>query len=97
MEQVRVELPEEAGGGYITALRFQDLPAEHVIAFLGQPPGYKEFMAKKLFILAAGEPGELALEGLTYGELEEVISEWMILSADTDSPGVGLDWTAPWV
>lgn len=94
MELVSVSLP---GGGSVDALRFQDLPAEHIISFMGMPPGFKEQMGIKLFALAAGTNGERALSGLTYGELEHVMSEWFMLSVeseeeDQDGTGSGLDW-----
>lgn len=97
METVRVGLP---GGGELEALRFQDLPAEHVISFMGMPQGFKEQMGVKLFILAAGEPGENALAGMTYGELEHVMQQWFEASADSeehdsDGRGLGLDWSGP--
>jgi hypothetical protein len=94
MELVRVTIP---GGGELEALRFQDLPAEHVIAFMGMEPGYKELMAKRLFTLAAGEAGENAIRGMTFAELEHTINEWMLVSVkssevDEDGRGSGLDW-----
>ncbi len=94
MEQVTIELP---GGGSVEALRIQDLPAEHIIAFMTMPPGLKEQMSIKLFQLAVGSAHADVLSGMTFGELEHVLSEWMFASAesesgDEDGRGSGLDW-----
>lgn len=99
MEQVRLELP---GGGSVEALRLQDLPAEHVIAFIGMAPGMKEQMGVRLFQLALGSNSASVLEGMTFGELEHVMTDWLTKSGeseeeDPDGRGQGLDWTAPWV
>lgn len=78
------------------ALRLQDLPAEHVIAFMGMPPGYKERMGVRLFALASGQEESGMVEGLTFGELETMITDWLVASAETeepDGPGVELDWS----
>lgn len=101
MELVRVNLPEGLGGGELEALRFQDMPHEHVIAFIGMPPGYKEAMSVKLFQLAVGEKGAARLEGMTYGEMEQIIRAW-VEASDNATPeedgGAGegsgreLDW-----
>jgi hypothetical protein len=95
MELVSVSLP---GGGELSALRFQDLPAEHVQAFLSMPPGMKEAMGAKLFILAAGPSSVDVVSGFTYGELQYVLTEWMFASSeseeeDSDGRGKGLDWS----
>ena len=99
MEQLRLELP---GGGTVDALRLQDLPAEHVLAFIAMPTGMKEQMGVKLFQLALGSNGASVLEGMTFGELEHLMTEWLTRSGeseedDTDGTGAGLDWTPPWV
>lgn len=95
MEQVELALP--GSGRTIAALRFQDLPAEHIIAFMAMPPGMKEQMGVKLLQLAIGRGNADALSGLTFGELEFVMSEWLVLSEeseahDVDGRGLGLDW-----
>lgn len=101
MELVTVELPEGLGGGELEALRFQDMPHEHVIAFIGMPPGYKEAMSVKLFQLAVGEKGAEKLIGMTYGEMEQIIRAW-VEASDNATPeedggsgegsGRELDW-----
>lgn len=95
MEQVRIGLP---GGGELEALRLQDLPAEHVISFMGLPQGAREMMGVKLLTLALGPKGSRMLAGLTYGELQHVMSEWFFASSeseehDSDGRGAGLDWS----
>lgn len=92
MEEINVPL---SGGGELKALRLQDLPAEHVIAFLGMPSGMKEHMAMKLFQLAVGPAASVLVSGMTFGELQDSVSEWLILSADAedDGAGAGLDWS----
>lgn len=92
MEEITVPL---GGGGELKALRLQDLPAEHVIAFLGMPPGMKEMMAMKLFQLAAGPSSGTLLSGMTFGEMQETVAEWLVMSAmsEDDVPGAGLDWS----
>lgn len=95
MEEVRVQLPD---GESLTALRLQDLPAEHVIAFLGMPPGFKEQMSVRMLQLAVGKAGVEALYGLTFGELEQVLDSWLTASAeseerDSDGRGDGIDWS----
>ena len=88
------------GGGALSALRLQDLPAEHVIAFMGMPPGYKQATALKLFSMASGMTEDSLLSRLTFGELEHMMEEWMIASAeseevDPDGTGKGLNWDEP--
>lgn len=95
MEQVTIGLP---GGGSVNALRLQDLPAEHVVSFISMPPGLKEQMGIRLFQLALGSDNANVLLGMTFGELEHVMQEWLVLSADSESEdpdgrGRGLDWT----
>jgi hypothetical protein len=95
LELVSVSIP---GGGELEALRFQDMPAEHVIAFMGLPPGLKEAMGARLFMLAAGPSGADLVAGMTFGELEHVLSEWLFASAeseagDSDGRGAGIDWS----
>jgi len=87
------------GGGELEALRLQDMPAEHVIAFVGLPPGLKEAMGMRLFIMAAGPEGAAVVSGMTFGELEFLLTEWLTASAeseehDQDGRGSGLDWSA---
>jgi hypothetical protein len=94
METVELQVP---GGRRVSALRLQDLPAEHVLAFMSLPVGVKEHMGVKLFKLALGSNGEDVLAGLTFGELEYLMSEWFLLSGeseaeDPDGRGLGLDW-----
>lgn len=95
MEQVEIGLP---GGGSVSALRIQDLPAEHIISFMAMPPGLKEQMGVKLFQLALGSSASEVLSGMTFGELEHVMNEWVSMSAeseseDPDGRGAGLDWS----
>lgn len=95
MEEVNVGVP---GGGELKALRLQDLPADHVLAFIQMPDGPKQAFGVKLFRLASGPAGSSALDGMTFGELEHVVTEWLILSAeseseDQDGQGSGLDWS----
>jgi hypothetical protein len=93
LEQVRLELPD---GGAVDALRLQDLPAEHVLAFMAMPPGMKEIMGVRLFQLALGSDSENVLDGMTFGELQVLYQDWMTQSLETED-SKGLDWTPPWV
>ncbi len=101
MELVRFKLPSTLGGRELEALRFQDMPAEHVIAFLGMPPGYKEAMSMKLLSLAVGEANAKHLEGMTYGEMEQSVNAWleasdpMGLEDSEDESEEELDWSGP--
>lgn len=95
MEQVELRLPGD-GSGTVSALRFQDLPAEHVLAWMTMPPGMKDRMSYGLLRLALGVNSESVLTGLTFGELENMISEWFLASGEAegggDGAGQGLDW-----
>lgn len=80
------------------ALRLQDLPAEHVTAFIAMPPGMKELAGIKLLQLAVGSTGESVMSGMTFAELDRVMTDWMTRSAeseeaDSDGAGAGLDWS----
>jgi hypothetical protein len=77
METVDLELP---GGGSVSALRLQDLPAEHVIAFMGMPPGMKEQMGVRLFQMALGR-----------GQAE-VLSGMILVTAVSEAAGESRDW-----
>jgi len=95
MELVNVPKP---GGGELEALRLQDMPHEFVTTFMSLPSGLKEVMGVRLFILAAGPSAVELLSGLTFGELEHLLSEWLFASAaseeaDRDGRGQGLDWS----
>ena len=99
MEQLTIELP---GGGPVEALRLQDLPAEHVMSFIASPPGVKELAGVRLFQLALGSNSADVIQGMTFGELEHVMGDWLTQSGeseerDEDGRGDGLDWTPPWV
>lgn len=95
MEELRLPLPD---GGELKALRLQDLPAEHVLAFIGMPPGMKELAGVKLLQLAVGSEGSMALSGMTFAELDGVMTAWMAASGeseetDPDGRGGGIDWS----
>lgn len=94
MEQIELQLPGD--GGTVSALRFQDLPAEHILAWMTLPPGMKDRMSYGLLRLALGVNAEGVLSGMTFGELEHVVNEWFHLSGEHegggDGSGSGLDW-----
>jgi len=81
----------------IKALRMQDLPTPAVAAWVMMPVGKgpKEVYAMELFSLAAGSSADDLLIGTTFAEMQELVSEWLVLSWSS-APGTsgGLDWEA---
>ncbi|UVG35292.1 hypothetical protein SEA_CECE_286 [Microbacterium phage Cece] len=87
------ELTVRVGERHVKALRLQDLPANHVFAYMAAPEGVREMVAAKLFVLASGD--QVDLGELTFAEVDSAVSDWVAESLETagDEEGSGLDWS----